>query len=407
MRAKRRRPRRRTLALAVLAAIVVVAVGSVAAVAMARWVPTRPPGTPPTVSVEFRPVVSGLDEPVWIGDAGDGSDRLWVVERSGRVRAIEGRSLQPEPILDISDRVQSGGEQGLLGLAVPPDPADPSVYLTYTTPANEVVLARFERDPADPERIDPESGKVLLSVAQPSTQHNGGHIVFGPDGHLYVGIGDGTYLPEEDQHGSGQDPASRRGTILRLDVSPAARAADPERGYGIPTDNPLVAAGAPEVWMYGLRNPWRFSFDRATDDLWIGDVGEARIEEIDFEPAGGPGGRNYGWSIMEGTTCFDAWWCDQTGLTLPVDQYAHGDGDCAIVGGFVYRGADIPALDGWYVYGDYCSGLVWGMDGPSGGRVLLTDNDAFLSSFGESAAGELFALDVYDGLVRQLTVTQG
>ncbi len=391
-----------------VAAVAVAAVVGGAVVLATRGGGSRPAGAPPDVVVEFHPIVGGLKDPVWIGDAGEGTGRMWVAQRSGQVRAIDGRSLQTDPVLDIADRITSGQEQGLLGIAVPPSsPDDPSVYITYTTPANELVLARFERAAGDPSTIDPDSESILLTVVQPSKQHNGGSVLFGPDGYLYVGIGDGTFSADRSVRGTGQDPASRRGTILRLDVSPAARAADPERGYGIPADNPLVSAEAPEVWMYGLRNPWRFSFDRASGDLWIGDVGEGHLEEIDHEPAGGTGGRNYGWPLMEGTDCLASLICDQAGLTLPIDQYAHGDGDCAIVGGHVYRGAEIPALDGWYIFGDYCSGRVWGMDGPAAGRALLTDNEGFLSSFGESADGELYALDVYDGLVRRLRVVPG
>ena len=355
----------------------------------------------PPIALELDPFVSGLDDPTWIGAARDGTGRLLVTERSGTLRAIDGARLVPGPLLDLTDRVKVSAEQGLLAVAIPPGaPADPRLFLTYTTHADEVVLARFRFD-AERQAVDPASEQILLRVAQPSTQHNGGQVAFGPDGYLYASIGDGTYLPDEGRVGTGQEPASFRGTIVRLDVGPPGA----EAPYAIPPDNPLIDAGAPEVWAYGFRNPWRFSFDRQTGDLWVGDVGEVAIEEIDFEPAGDPGGRNYGWSIKEGSDCFRAFFCDDGGLTPPVAEYRHGEGNCAVVGGFVYRGAAHPELEGWYLYGDYCSGRVWGLPAPGAASVLLASTGTFLSSFGEDADGEILALDVYDGVVRRLVAS--
>ncbi|MCB0171869.1 MAG: PQQ-dependent sugar dehydrogenase, partial [Anaerolineae bacterium] len=241
-----------------------------------------------------------------------------------------------------------------------------------------------------PNQADPNSGELLLTIDQPYRNHNGGQLVFGPDGYLYIGMGDG---------GSANDPENRAqnlgallGKILRLDVDNAAP-------YGVPADNPFVGndQARPEIWSYGWRNPWRISFDRATGDMYVGDVGQNQYEEIDFEVAGAPGGQNYGWRLMEGLHCFNPSSCDPAalGLVLPVAEYDHGQG-CSVTGGYAYRGQQFPNLDGIYFYGDYCTGLIWGLRREADGswsQAQLLSSDRRISSFGEDETGEIYLVD--------------
>jgi glucose/arabinose dehydrogenase len=313
-----------------------------------------------------------------------GDETIYLVEQIGRVRALRDGRVDPEPVLDISDQVTAGGEQGLLGLAFAPDGRH--LYLNFTDNAGDsrvVELAMRGR------RADPGSQRLLLQVDDPYANHNGGQLAFGPDRLLYIAFGDGGGAG--DPEGNGQSLGSLLGKILRIDPRPAGG-----RPYRVPSDNPFVGrAGArPEIWAYGLRNPWRFSFDPATDDLWIGDVGQNRWEEIDHQPAG-DGGRNYGWDRREGRHEFEGERPD--GAVDPVIEYGREGGACTVIGGAVYRGRRIPGLRGAYLYGDYCAGWVRAAR-VSGGRVaeqrdLGTDVPG-LTSFGVGPDGELYAMSL-------------
>lgn len=348
-------------------------------------------GAAVAIELEYTPVAA-TDQVVDIRNAGDGSGRLFLVQRHGRVRIIKNGSVLPTPFIDIDNRVRSaGGEQGLLSIAFAPDFAQSRhFYAWYTNPAGDTVLSRFIVG-ANPDRAIAESEEVLLTVAQPYSNHNGGRLEFGPDGMLYLGIGDGGSA--NDPHGNGQAMDTLLGKVIRIDVNPAFEP------YGIPADNPFLANAQvrDEIWASGLRNPWRISFDRATGDLYIADVGQNAIEEINFQVAGSAGGDNYGWSVMEGDQCFEAENCDSSGLVLPVAQYPHNLG-CSIIGGEVYRGADHPDLQGMYLYGDYCSGRIWGLlrSGNSFDSILLDDTPFNIRTFGQDESGELYLSDGAD-----------
>jgi len=346
------------------------------------------------LNLTLEPLLDGLSAPVGLEAHGD---RLFVMEQAGAVRRVEDRRLDPEPFLDIRDRVRTGSEQGLLGLAFPRDHGETGrFYVHYSDEDGDTVLARFRTLGSDPARGDADSEEVLLRVEQPHGNHNGGQIAFGPDGMLYLGLGDGGSAG--DPHGNGQDPSTLLGAILRLDVSV-------EEGYAVPGDNPFIGRddARPEVWAYGLRNPWRFSFDPATGDLWIGDVGQSAIEEVDLLPAGTGAGANLGWDLYEGTQRFEGG--DPRGptkeLTFPVAEYSRTGGHCAVTGGHVIR--DDGDLDGTYLFGDYCSGQLWTVrpDGEGGWttrRVL--DTDLRISSFGQDAAGRVYVVDHGGGVWR-------
>ncbi len=375
--------------------------------------PPRPPaeGTPDPRSqidpdplkadIELRKIVTGLVSPLLVTNAGDGSERLFVVEQGGVIRIITKGRLLPEPFLDVSTRIVAGGEQGLLGLAFEPDYAETGrFYINYTDTDGNTAVVRY-RVSDDPDKADPDSAEVILQVDQPFSNHNGGHLAFGPDDYLYVGLGDGG--GSGDPEGNGQNPDTLLASILRLDVSGS-------RGYEIPEDNPFAAGGGngggggrPEIWALGLRNPWRFTFDRDTGAMWIGDVGQDEIEEIDFQPPG-VGGLNYGWNVMEGNACFGASSCDKGGLEPPVTQYTHEQG-CSVTGGHVYRGERYPALTGGYFFADYCTGFVWVIEARN--RVqdptLKLETGRSISSFGESESGELFFVDSAAGELLQIT----
>jgi glucose/arabinose dehydrogenase len=342
----------------------------------------------PTVSVTR--IASGLVQPVHIGHAGDGSGRLFVVERQGVIRIVRNGAVLPDPFLDIRALVRSsGGEQGLLSVAFPPDFATRRHFYVYYTGQSGIggtVLARY-RVGTDPDRADPASAAILLGVSQPFANHNGGQLAFGPDGLLYVGLGDGGSAG--DPQGNAQNPASLLGKLLRLEVESGVLP------YAIPAGNPF----GDEIWALGLRNPWRFSFDRATGDLYIGDVGQGAFEEVNVQPAASPGGENYGWDVMEGLHCFGSATCSQAGLILPVAEYGHDEGDCSVTGGFVYRGTEHPALRGIYLYGDFCSGRIWGLrrTGTGWRNQLLLDSNLRIASFGEDEAGNLYLADLAGG----------
>ncbi len=345
-------------------------------------------------------VAGGLERPLGLAHAGDGSGRLFVVLQDGRVLIHDGGGLLAEPFLDLSSRVSCCGERGLLGLAFHPDyAANGLFYVSYTAGNGDSVISRLSVS-GDPDRADAGSEEELLRFAQPFGNHNGGHLAFGPDGFLYVASGDGG--SGGDPQNNGQSLDTLLGKLLRIDV-------DGGFPYAVPPDNPFtgVAGARGEIWAYGLRNPWRFSFDRATGDLYVADVGQARREEVDFEPAGGDGGRNYGWRRMEGSACFDpATGCDDGTLTLPVVDYTHALG-CSVTGGYRYRGPAAPTLPRFYVFGDFCSGRVWGARPNAAGAWLATqllESGLTLSSFGEDEAGRLYAVHYAagDGAVYRL-----
>jgi uncharacterized protein (TIGR03437 family) len=345
-------------------------------------------------------VASGIAAPTDIQSAGDGSGRLFFVQQNGIVRLFRNGALAIPPFLDISAKTRANGEQGLLGLAFSPKFAQNGrFYVDYTDLTGNTVIAQY-RVSANPDVADATSAAVLLPIPQPFANHNGGQLRFGPDGYLYIGTGDG---------GSGGDPlhngqslATVLGKLLRVDVE-----SDPGH-LRVPRDNPFVnTTGArPEIWAYGLRNPWRFSFDSATNDLWIGDVGQDAYEEIDYQPAASHGGENYGWNLMEGLHCYQLG-CSFKGLTLPVAEYSHAAG-CSVTGGFVYRGRVSPGLRGTYLYADYCSGAIWGLAHEGGAwnvRKLGTASGASITTFGQDEAGEIYAADASNGTIYRVVGT--
>jgi glucose/arabinose dehydrogenase len=343
--------------------------------------------------------VDGLETPTHVTHAGDGSGRLFVTEKAGRIRVVRGGTLLATPFLSITGRVRSaGGEQGLLSVAFPPGYEGKGYfYVDYTDTDGDTVVARYHLT-GDPDLANPDSEEIILTQTQPFGNHNGGQLAFGPDGYLYIGMGDGG--GGGDPQGNAQDPTSLLGKLLRIDVESGATP------YSIPPSNPYTetAGYEDEIWALGLRNPWRFSFDRLTGDLYIGDVGQNDYEEIDFQPASSAGGENYGWNIMEGMRCYSSATCDQTGLTLPVVAYDHSVG-CSVTGGIVYRGRGNPSMEGIYFYGDYCSGRIWGLfrEGGAWRESLLADTDVTITSFGEDEAGNLYVADFWGGVIYQVT----
>ncbi len=351
-------------------------------------VPADATAFPNADDFQWTPVAAGFLRPVDIQNAGDGTGRLFVVEQAGRILLVKDGRILPTPFLNIIDQVgSSGNEQGLLGLAFHPRYAENGLFfVNYTDRRGNTVIARFQVS-ADPDLADPASETRLLYVEQPYENHNGGVLAFGPDGYLYAGLGDGG--AGGDPLGNGQRTDSLLGKILRLDVN----SGDP---YAIPADNPFGS----EVWAYGLRNPWRMSFDRSTGDLWIGDVGQGDWEEIDILPAGSPGGANFGWNLMEGNHPYEGE--AQPGLLLPVAEYSHADGYCSVTGGHVYRGADLPEWRGIYLFGDYCTGTVWGLIRSADGwqAQVLFETGLRISSFGVDQAGELYVADLQGSILR-------
>ena len=345
---------------------------------------------PSSVAIELEPFVEGLEAPLLLTHAGDGSGRAFVVEQGGTIRTIADGQVAPEPFLDISAKTEGGGEQGLLGLAFHPDfERDGRFFVNYTDLAGDTVVASYR---ADGPSADPNSEKVLLKIDQPYSNHNGGHLEFGPDGYLYIATGDGGSAGDPEDNGQNRD--SLLGKLLRVDVD--------AEGYEVPDDNPFADGreGAPEVWAYGLRNPWRFSFDRTTETLWVGDVGQGELEEINRVPQD-EGGLNFGWNEMEGSRCYAGRDCDTSDKVLPITEYGHDQG-CSVTGGFVYRGDAFRDLQGGYFFADYCSGHIWAIDSEARGPVdptLLFSSERALSSFGLDEAGELYVTDIGAGEV--------
>lgn len=346
-------------------------------------------GGPPAgeVSILLEQVVDGLQSPVFL-TAPANDPRLFVVEQPGRIRIVQNGSLLPTPFLDIASRVSAGGERGLLSVAFHPDyAANGTFFVNFTDTRGDTRIERF-RVSADPTRADPASAELVLTVAQPFSNHNGGLVAFGPDGKLYIGMGDGGGGGDPEE--TGQDPMRLLGKMLRIDV-------DGARPYAIPADNPYAGRtdGQREIWATGLRNPWRFSWDRTANLLFVADVGQNRLEEINAVPAG-QGGLNYGWDEMEGSDCFEpATGCSRTGKVLPVSEYTHSDG-CSVTGGYVYRGQDVAALRGHYFYADFCEGWIRSFRVANGAatdaRSWELENVGNITSFGEDARGELYVI---------------
>lgn len=356
-------------------------------VARAFGLPLSPPPPrthPSAVSLRLTTVAAGLDQPLFL-TAPAGDDRLFVVERPGTVRVLQGGTVLPEPFLDIRPLVSTGGERGLLGLAFAPDySASGRLYVHYTDTAGDSRLVEYRVSGSDPNRADPATARVVLTVEQPASNHNGGMVAFGPDGYLYLALGDGGGAG--DTYRNAQNPSTLLGAILRIDPLSATP-------YAIPAGNPFVGGGgAPEVWVYGLRNPWRFAFDGHR--LYVADVGQGSWEEVNVLTTAS-GGANLGWPITEGASCFGSATCDTGGLTLPVHQYSHSEG-CSITGGYVYRGSAVPELWGHYLYGDFCSGWVRSFRYTGTGVADGWDWSAslgsvdLLSSFGVDSAGEIY-----------------
>ncbi len=345
-------------------------------------------------------IVGGLDRPIYLTHASDGSGRLFVVEQVGKILIVRDGIVLATPFLDLSDLISpqalSGdySERGLLGLAFDPAYADNGrFFVNYTDRDGNTVLARYRVSADDPDRADPASAEQLLYVQQPFANHNGGDLAFGLDGYLYMTLGDGG--SGGDPQGNGQNLGTLLGKIIRLDVSG-------DQGYTIPANNPFAssASARPEIWAWGLRNPWRFSFDRATGDFLIADVGQNNWEEVDFQPAASAGGENYGWNAYEGTHDYSGQPAASE-VVMPVLEYSHDGGRCSVTGGYVYRGASLPALQGYYFYGDWCTGTIWAAQPDSSGTwqaVVSLESGRSISSFGEDEAGELYLVD-YSGSV--------
>lgn len=361
-------------------------------------------GTTPdlaAVRVQVETIAEGLDQPVLVTPASDGSDRLYVAEQPGRIRVVEGEQVLGAPFLDITDRVTAGGERGLLGVAVPPGfgPERPLVFVHYSGDEGATVVSEFRLAGDGSGVLDPATERVVLTEPQPYPNHNGGWIGFDADGMLLIALGDGGSGGDPENRAS--DPGQLLGKVLRLDVLGAP---DGEP-YGIPADNPFASGGGrPEILHLGLRNPFRGSIDPATGDLWLGDVGQGAWEEVDVARTGELG-LDFGWRRWEGRHCFEpSTGCDPDGVTMPVAEYGHGAG-CSVIGGVVYRGEAIPALRGAFLYADYCSGTLWAVDAaPDAGTepVTLLETGAGISSIATGEDGEAYLTDLGGGRLLRL-----
>lgn len=353
----------------------------------------------PWAGVQLIPFESGFDLPVYLASAGDGSGRAFVVEKAGRIKVIKDGKVLGEPFLDIVAKVSSKeSERGLLSVAFHPRYKENGrFFVDYTDLDGNTVVSEFKVS-RNSELADGGSERILLKIKQPASNHNGGQLQFGPDGYLYIGMGDGGF--GGDPSGNGQNKNVLLAKMLRIDV-------DGGMPYGIPEDNPFkgVPGIRPEVWAYGLRNPWRFSFDPETRDMYIADVGEGKWEEVDFQPAKSKGGENYGWNLLEGSYGYKLPEGYDTGsLTFPVVEYNHEQG-CSVTGGYVYRGKKFSGINGTYFFADFCSGKLWGLRKKPGGSwewAKFLDTGLSVSSFGEDEDGEVYILDYGKGGIYRL-----
>jgi glucose/arabinose dehydrogenase len=387
MHDRRRRPRPAIVLLLALAAL--------------AWSAAAPLTAVGAVGIRLDLVTDGFVAPTQITNAHDGTSRLFVVEQRGVIQAIDGTTKTI--FMDIRSKVEAGGERGLLGLAFDPSfKTNHRLFVYYTRIGGDIVVSRFTTNAARTDVIESTAHPLLLIEHSSQSNHNGGAMAFGPNGYLYIGVGDG---------GGGGDPANNAqnkgrllGKILRINVNGTGHG--PFDNYSVPKSNPFYGStpGLEAIWDYGVRNPWRISFDRVTGQLFIADVGQNRYEEIDREKAGFTGGRNYGWNAMEGMHCYTASKCPLAGDTLPNAEYSHDDGDCSITGGYVYRGPTQTALVGLYVFADYCTGRIWTI--PHNGLAVNTPETLRattgynITSFGESENGELFLVSAAGGVYR-------
>jgi glucose/arabinose dehydrogenase len=343
--------------------------------------------------IQIEAVITGLDNPVAITHAGDGSGRLFITQLAGQILIFDGNQILPEPFLDIGALVSAGSERGLFSVSFHPDYTNNGfLFVNYSDINGDTVVARYSVS-ADPNEVDADSAFILFTVSQPFANHNGGQLQFGPDGFLYIGMGDGG--SSGDPSNNAQTLSNLLGKILRIDV-------DGGIPYSIPADNPFTGepGASAEIWALGLRNPWRFSFDRLTGDLFVADVGQSNLEEVNFQPFDSPGGENYGWRLMEGSACFNpAVNCDNGMLTPPILEYDHSLG-CSVTGGYRYRGNENPGLLGVYFYGDFCTGRIWGAIQNNAGQwttTVLLDTDLSITAFGEDENGEIYLADFSSG----------
>ncbi|MEZ6242522.1 MAG: PQQ-dependent sugar dehydrogenase [Phycisphaerales bacterium] len=355
-------------------------------------------------------ITNSVSAPTFMTTAPDGSGRLFVLQRNGQIRIIENGVLLTSPFLDIDSlipNVSGQDERGLLGLAFHPNYVNNGkFYVDYINNSSDTVVAEYTVFPTQPNVANPTSGNIIFTLDQPFTNHNGGWLGFGPDGYLYISTGDG---------GSANDPGNRAqnlgvllGKMLRVDVDGDDFPADANRDYAIPADNPFVGVGGAmeEIWAYGLRNPWRSSFDTATNDLWIADVGQNNIEEINFQPANDVGGENYGWRCYEGNNAFNTSGCpDMSTMTFPVHTYPHTLGRCSITGGYVYHGCAIPELEGMYIFGDFCGGQVYALDPSDNSVTQIFDIGSGISAFGQDDDGEIYVLALFANSLSKLVPT--
>lgn len=373
---------RKTILLTLLT--VLLAVGVVGA--QQASIPEVPDGN----QYQLLEITTGLQRPLLLTGADDGTNRMFIVEQDGQIwvtTTVDG-TIQKQPFLNVSGIISTrGNERGLLGLAFHPQfKTNGQFFINYTDVNGNTVVARYTTLASDPNQGDANSASFVIQIEQPYPNHNGGHLAFGPDGYLYIGMGDGGAAG--DPQGNGQDPKALLGKMLRLDID--------SEPYASPKDNPFATNPdlAPEVWAMGLRNPWRYTFDRLTGDLYIGDVGQNQWEEVDFQPAG-QSGLNYGWNILEGSHRYSGEPTPQ-GLTAPIAEYSHGEGGCSITGGYVYRGATLKALTGIYFFADYCSGMIWSTFRDADGAWqtnLFMDTNFTISSFGQDDDGELYMVN--------------
>jgi len=376
------------VALAILGAIVAdLVVTRVRARAQSDWLQGK--------NLVLVPAVKGLKEPTFVAGPPDSTKRLFVLEREGRVRVASADGvLKATPFLDVSDNTSTGTEEGLIGLAFDPGfTQNGYVYIDYTAADSTVRIVRYTVTPDHPDQVDPATAQIVMEVRKQSKYHNGGTLEFGSDGYLYVSLGD------DEQSEKAQDLTSILGKILRIDV-------DSAEPYAVPPSNPFVnqAGARGEIWSYGFRNPWRFSFDRATGDTWIGDVGDAKLEEVDFQPASSQGGENYGWPMLEGSECVIAEQCHDPGLVAPLVTYGH-DMNCAVMGGYVYRGQTAPGLAGSYLFGDLCTGGVFTLRGSAEQgwkRLELGFQPIKIDSFGEDPGGDVYVVDMQGGVIYRI-----
>ncbi len=392
---------RRTFFLAALTVPVIVALAVVVYVRR-----ERPKNYDAQLPTPYRlvEVASGFSRPLDLTHAGDGSGRLFVVEQSGQIKIVQDGQVLPEPFLDVSDRISPEAlgngytERGLLGLAFHPNYAENGFFfIDYTDHNGHTVIARYRVSEDDPNRADPQSAEPILYVQQPYANHNGGQLAFGPDGYLYVSLGDGG--SGGDPESNGQNLRTLLGTLLRLDVDTEAG-----EGYVVPEDNPFVDRkdARPEIWAWGLRNVWRFSFDRATGDLYMADVGQNKWEEINFQPADSQGGENYGWNAYEGSHPYSGKE-PASEVVMPILEYGHENGWCSVTGGYVYRGEALPGLQGYYLYSDWCTGTIWAAQRDENGdwqSLISLESGRQVSSFGEDEDGELYLVDYAGSVLR-------